>query len=354
MPATAQPQELCDRVRALDRPLWCGGVCGSPRGVTALGRRPPVAGGLDVDLPGAGVRLRATRWPGTGVPVLLLHGLAQTRRFWDLVVPDLVAAGLPVLALDQRGHGDSDRPAGPYDGDAVVRDVLTALDAVGLSRVVVVGHSWGATTALRLAATAPGRVLSVVAIDGGLAGPAGPDEDRAAARERLEPPQRALTPQELPAVLAAGPLRPWWSPEVEAALLPVFETGPDGLVRNRLPFAAHLAILDDLLDADLPALLPDVRCPAWLVVCEPPGAARVREVRALEHAQRVLPAARGMRWAAAEHDVPLQWPALVAGLVRTVAAEVAPRPGAAPRAAPPRAAPQGGARALAADGEGVR
>ena len=131
-----------------------------------LVQRPPVAGGLDLDVPGRDVRLRATRWPGEGVPVLLLHGLASSRRFWDLVVPGL--AGLRVVALDQRGHGDSERPSGPYDGATVVADALTALDALGLSRVVVVGHSWGAGTALRLAATAPERVLAVVAVDGGL------------------------------------------------------------------------------------------------------------------------------------------------------------------------------------------
>ena len=50
---------------------------------------PPVAGGLDVDLPGRDVRLRATRWPGSGTPVLLLHGLASTRHIWDLAVPGL-------------------------------------------------------------------------------------------------------------------------------------------------------------------------------------------------------------------------------------------------------------------------
>ncbi|MCY7364224.1 MAG: alpha/beta hydrolase, partial [Frankiaceae bacterium] len=126
---------------------------------------PPVAGGLDLDLPGRDVRLRATRWPGSGTPVLLLHGLASTRRIWDRVVPGL--AGHPVLALDQRGHGDSDRPAGPYDGDAVVADALTALDAVGLSRVVVVGPAGGAWAARRRAAAAPSRVLAVVAVDGG-------------------------------------------------------------------------------------------------------------------------------------------------------------------------------------------
>jgi pimeloyl-ACP methyl ester carboxylesterase len=148
-----------------------------------LVERPPVVGGLDLDVPGRGVRLRATRWPGEGVPVLLLHGLASSRRFWDLVVPGL--AGLRVVALDQRGHGDSERPSGPYDGATVAADALTALDALGLSRAVVVGHSWGASTALRLAATAPERVLAVVAVDGGLGSARDAGATRAEARERL-------------------------------------------------------------------------------------------------------------------------------------------------------------------------
>lgn len=288
---------------------------------------PAVAGGLDVDLPGSGVRLRATRWPGSGPPVLLLHGLASSRRFWDLVVPGLV--GLPVLALDQRGHGDSERPAGPYDGATVVADVLTALDAVGLSRVVVVGHSWGATTALRLAATAPERVLATVAVDGGFWTPRAAGSTPEQARERLTPPRTALPPDQLRALLRGGPLAPWWSPAVEAALLPLFGVGPDGLARARLPFEAHMAIVDDLLGDDASARLSQVRCPAWLVACEPAAAAASGETTAarsaaLEFAGARLAQPRLLRWTGALHDVPLQWPALVAGLVRAAADEVGP------------------------------
>ncbi len=289
-----------------------------------LANRPPVAGGLDLDLPGRGVRLRATRWPGEGVPVLLLHGLASSRRFWDLVVPGL--AGLRVVAIDQRGHGDSERPDGPYDGATVVADALTALDALGLSRVVVVGHSWGATTALRLAATAGERVLAVVAVDGGLGSARDAGTSREQARARLTPPRVALPPDELRAVVARGPLAPWWSADVEAALLPLFAVGADGLARARLPFAAHMAIVDDLLDGDVGALLPDVRCPAWLVSCEPATGSdpwAERKAAALEHARTSLAAPRLLRWAGAVHDVPLQWPALVSGLVRAACDEVA-------------------------------
>jgi pimeloyl-ACP methyl ester carboxylesterase len=297
--------------------------------VGPLVRHPPVAGGLDVDLPGAGVRLRATRWPGAGTPVLLLHGLASSRRFWDLVVPGLV--GLPVLALDQRGHGDSERPAGPYDGATVAADVLTALDALGLSRVVVVGHSWGATTALRLAALAPERVLAVVAVDGGFWVPAQAGSTRAQARERLTPPRTALPPDQLRELVRRGPLAPWWSPAIEAALLPLFGVGADGLARARLPFEAHMAIVDDLLDdEDAAGRLSQIRCPTWLVSCEPArspdGGGEPEESRssALDAAGARLQQPRLLRWTGALHDVPLQWPALVAGLVRAAVDEVGP------------------------------
>lgn len=283
---------------------------------------PPVAAGVDLDLPGDGVRLRATRWRGAGTPVLLLHGLASSRRFWDLVVPDLV--GLPVVALDQRGHGDSERPTGPYDASTVARDALTALDALGLSRAVVVGHSWGATTALRLAAEAPERVLAVVAVDGGLGSARDAGPSREAARERLTPPRHALTPEELVPMLREGPLAPWWSKRLEAALLPLFGVGQDGLVRARLPFEAHMAIVDSLLDDDPAALLPQVRCPAWLVSCEPLRGDdwSARKAAALEVAGSLLGRPRLLRWAGALHDVPLQWPSLVSGLVRAAVAEV--------------------------------
>ncbi|MEO6204501.1 MAG: alpha/beta hydrolase [Mycobacteriales bacterium] len=295
-------------------------------GDRALVERSAVAGGLDVDLPGQAVRLRATRWRGSGVPILLLHGLASSRRFWDLVVPGLV--GLPVVALDQRGHGDSDRPEGPYDGATVMADVLTALDALGISRVVVVGHSWGASTALRLAAHASERVLAVVAIDGGLGSARDAGATREQARERLTPPRLALPPQELLSMLAQGPLGPWWSPQVQDALSPLFGIGADGLARARLPFDAHMAIVDSLLDSDPEQWLAQIACPAWLVSCEPVAtdatdAWTQRKALALERAGDLLVRPRLQRWKGALHDVPLQWPALVAGLIRAAAEEVA-------------------------------
>jgi pimeloyl-ACP methyl ester carboxylesterase len=281
-----------------------------------LGDRPPPAGGIDFDLPGREVRLAATRWPGQGAPVVLLHGLASQRRFWNLVVPSL--QGLPVLALDQRGHGGSDRPDDGYAVEEVAADLAPALDAVGWSRAVLVGHSWGAAVAATFAAQHPERTLALVCLDGGfLSPPAG--SDRAATRSRLEPPRLALRPDELERLLREHTPTPW-TDEVAAAVMPIFAMSDDGLARARLPFDTHMQVVDGLLDYDAPGTLAAVRCPTWLVACGPAGGeqddwARAKSA-ALDRLSDVLADGRVMRWGGAVHDVPLQWPTLVAGLVR--------------------------------------
>lgn len=96
-----------------------------------------------------GLRLAADSWgPPEGAPVLLLHGGGQTRHAWGGTGAALGAAGLHAMALDTRGHGDSDHaPDGDYGLDRLVADlhaVMAALD----SPPAVVGASLGGITAL--------------------------------------------------------------------------------------------------------------------------------------------------------------------------------------------------------------
>jgi pimeloyl-ACP methyl ester carboxylesterase len=255
---------------------------------------------------------------------VLLHGLASQRRFWNLVATRLI--GLPVLALDQRGHGDSDRPEDGYDLTTVASDLATALDALGWSRAVVVGHSWGGAVAATFAAEHPDRTLALVAIDGGFTSPLGAGADRDEVRRRLEPPRFAVPPDELVEMISSRAPGGVWTEEHAAAVLPIFEVGPDGLARSRLPFETHMKIVDTLLDYDAPAALTRVSCPQWLVSCEsldPTDAWTANKAAALHAVAGVLARPRVLRWAGAVHDVPLQWPDLVAGLVRAAVVDAA-------------------------------
>jgi pimeloyl-ACP methyl ester carboxylesterase len=80
---------------------------------------------------------------GAGEPVLALHGWPQHWYLWRAVMPRL-APHARVIAPDLRGFGWTAVPAGGYDRETMARDVLALLDALGLERVRLIGHDWGA------------------------------------------------------------------------------------------------------------------------------------------------------------------------------------------------------------------
>jgi pimeloyl-ACP methyl ester carboxylesterase len=109
---------------------------------------------------------------GRGPAVLLLHGFPDDRLLWRYQVGALVDAGFRVVAPDLRGFGDAPRPADPssYGIPLVVRDVLGILDALGIRRVQLVAHDWGAAVGWRLAAVHPDRISRYVALSVGAPG----------------------------------------------------------------------------------------------------------------------------------------------------------------------------------------
>jgi len=133
-------------------------------------------------VPGAdGLSLRLLEWSRDGVPFLLLHGYGNEAHVWEDFVPT-VAPHYRTLALDLRGHGESDRCADPwrYGHDAVADDVAAVCDALGIGRLVLVGHSFGGRAAMRFAGRHPERLAGLVIVD------AGPDLDpRGVLRIRL-------------------------------------------------------------------------------------------------------------------------------------------------------------------------
>lgn len=111
-----------------------------------------------------GTELVYWTWPGSGPPTLLLHGIGNYGRYWDLFA-DAVDDRLTLVAPDARGHGESGRPADGYAPSDFMADALAVLDALGIPRAVVVGHSMGGTHSINLAARHPDRVRALVIVD---------------------------------------------------------------------------------------------------------------------------------------------------------------------------------------------
>lgn len=110
-----------------------------------------------------GVRLHVAE-AGSGDPVVLLHGFPQHWYAWRHVVPRL-AGQYRLICPDWRGFGWSQAPARGYDTAGRAADVLALMDALGLRRVRLVGHDWGAYPAFRVARQAPGRVSHLLVVN---------------------------------------------------------------------------------------------------------------------------------------------------------------------------------------------
>ena len=99
-----------------------------------------------------------------GFPVVFLHGVMGRGVHWQGIMNGL-APRYRGIAPDQRGHGRSEQPDGPYDRDAYVDDLARIVDALGLDRFAIVGHSTGALNAWVFAARHPERVAALVLED---------------------------------------------------------------------------------------------------------------------------------------------------------------------------------------------
>ena len=109
-----------------------------------------------------GVRLRyAHQGERGGEPIIMLHGYSDSWMSYSTVLP-LLDSKYRVYILDQRGHGESDRPAGGYALQQFADDVIAFMDVMGINQATLVGHSMGSFVAQHVAVAAPDRVKRLV------------------------------------------------------------------------------------------------------------------------------------------------------------------------------------------------
>ncbi|HET9690180.1 MAG TPA: alpha/beta hydrolase [Acidimicrobiales bacterium] len=258
------------------------------------------------------------------LPVLAVHGLASNARMWDGVAARLAEAGHTVAAVDQRGHGRSDKPEGGYDFATLTGDLLAVLDDLGWDDParppVVAGQSWGGNVAVELAARHPARVGGLVLVDGGTIELSGRFADWPTCEAALAPPAFEGVPyDELSARMRR--MHADWPPEGIEGQLANLERLPDGTARPWLSRANHLRILRHLWDHHPSSRWPLLQMPVLVVAAGTPdgGRADAAKREEVDRAVRALPAARAV-WVDGDHDLHAQHPDRIASLITTVAA----------------------------------
>ena len=222
--------------------------------------RVPVGATELVDV--GGRRLNAWRAGGAGPVVLLVHGIPTNHLLWHDVVPALVEH-VQVVAVDLLGYGWSDDPGGwPVDIASQAGYLLRLLDALGLDRVVVVGHDLGGGVAQILAVTAPERVAAVAVVDGVCFD--GWPVPLVRAMKWAWPLLRWTPPAALPAVLAPALRTLFASSGSASAFLPRFVL-PWSAAGGTRRLTLHLRALDSVYTQSVAPFLSRLRMPVEVV-----------------------------------------------------------------------------------------
>ncbi len=263
-----------------------------------------------------GTRLRVLIWPGDAgprTPFLLVHGLASNCRTWEEVGDILSDAGHPVAAVDQRGHGRSDKPDRGYDFATMCADLIDVIDELGFEQPLVVGQSTGGNIAVDLAARSPGRLAGITGVDGGAleVWRRWPEWD--ACLTALAPPRLAGSPARLveDRLREAHPDWPEWGIR---ATMANFERLPDGAIRPWLRYDRHVRILRSLWEHKPSAIIPGLQMSLLLVMADS-GDELMDHKRAM--AEEIATSAPKVRieWLTGDHDLHVQFPVEVADLL---------------------------------------
>lgn len=208
-----------------------------------------------------GLRFHYLEWGAAAQPpLLLLHGFGNEAHIWDLFAP-LVAQRYHVVALDSRGHGDSDHAA-DYGDEQNVADFEGILGALGIQQLTLAGFSMGGGTATIFTSRHPERVERLVIVD------RGPETDprgrermqRAFSKARSTFPNRE---EALAYIRLANPQRP--EELVQKSLNHAFRAREDGSYELKQDRKLREGFGHRLSHEDGWAMLDLIRCPTLIV-----------------------------------------------------------------------------------------
>ena len=260
-------------------------------------------------------------WGGVGQPIVLLHGLASTSHIWDMVAPILVN-NYRVVALDQRGHGESDTPDHGYDFPTVVSDMYAFIHSLDFNKPLVFGHSWGGDVALEYAVAHQGEVKGLGFVDGGTINIAGrPGNTLEQAMIDMAPPMwEGMTFDKLEERAKTWRPPSMLSPQHIEILRSNFRQQDDDTITSRLSRANHLRIIEALWNHSPPDLYKQLICPVLLMPARQKDSdsvadRRTRKEASIAEASKLIPNSMTVWMEDSVHDVPIQRPELVAGVI---------------------------------------
>ncbi|HZT65180.1 MAG TPA: alpha/beta fold hydrolase [Acidimicrobiales bacterium] len=271
-----------------------------------------------------GVELAVDLWDGDSPAFVLVHGLASNARLWEGVGDRLAARGHAVAALDQRGHGRSDKPDSGYDLPTACADLeaavagLAARHAAFADCPVLVGQSWGANVVLELAWGRPETARGVVCVDGGMGDMADRFPDWEECARVLAPPRLAGRPAATMEAVVQRMYAGWPDFAVRAALAN-FEFRQDGTIAPWLTYDRHMQLLKAIWQHRPSTRFPGMKVPVLLVPADDGSEWAAAKRSSVERAAAAIPHSRVHWFSPAHHDLHAQYPDRLAEILHAEA-----------------------------------
>ncbi len=221
--------------------------------LTAVHAHEPPTPSFGVAQLATGIRMHyAEQGDARGPAVILLHGYSDSWFSFSRILPK-ASSRVRMYALDLRGHGESDRPAQGYAMRDLAADVIAFMDAKGIQRATIVGHSMGSIVAQQVAIAAPARVQRLVLVGSGrsVRNMAGIGEFADVVGELADP-------------VPARFLREFQESTIHAPVPPAFL---DSVIdeSRKLPARVWKELMVGMLAADPPTALADAGIPTLIV-----------------------------------------------------------------------------------------
>jgi pimeloyl-ACP methyl ester carboxylesterase len=235
-----------------------------------------------------GIRLHYTEHPGDGPTLVLFPGLNANAVFFHGLVHAGLCPALRVLAVDLRGRGRSDAPDAGYTMADHASDIVGMLDALGIRRAMIGGHSFGGLLTYYLAANHPARVEKAVVMDAPAEVSPTVIEQIGPALERL----RLVAPswdEYLTNVKAMPYYEGWWDSDLEAYYRADIRINDDGTVRSRLDPGKIQQALEGTTVVDWSSLARLVEAPVLMLRATAPfGPSGYPPMVSAEEVQRTM------------------------------------------------------------------
>ena len=221
------------------------------------------------------VQLEVLDWGGSGPPLVLLSGLGGTAHHFDDLAPALTARHR-VVGLTRRGHPGSSAPTKGYGFARLAEDVLRVIDAMGVSKPIVVGHSFAGEEMHVLGTRYSAKIRGLVYVDAAFDRGNDADNEAYNAVARTLPGAPSPGPGDLTSLTAlrAFQERTYGFAQPEAFLRARFLTNPDGSVGGQ--WAPDLPIRQEITNemrAAYQAYNPErIRVPALAIYAVPKSA----------------------------------------------------------------------------------